>query len=80
MRYRPCPTQPSASCVNCTKFGEYSIGCFKLGKCNALQQGVGYRVAICGPMPCDGEHYVRRNLYRSTVIWVIRKSYGRVRA
>lgn len=80
MRYRPCPTQPSACCVNCTKFGESSAGCFKLGKCNALQQIVGYRVAICGPMPCDGEHYVRMNLWRSTVIWVIRKSYGRVSA
>ena len=80
MRYRPCPTVPSACCVNCIKYGELNLNGFKLGKCDCLQQCVKYRVAICGPMPCDGEHYVRRNLYRSTVIWVIRKSYGRVRA
>ena len=80
MKYRPCPTEPRPCCLNCTKYGGYNVSCFTLGKCDTLQQGVTYRVAINGPMPCDGEHYVKRNVYRSTIIWVIRKSYGRERA
>lgn len=77
MKYRPCPTEPRPCCLNCTSCDKYKEGCFIFTKCDALQQGLLPREAINGPMPCEGEHYVGKDIYPSTIRWVIRKSYGR---
>ena len=44
-----------------------------------LVRSVKRRVAVCGDMPCEGEYYKRKGVYRSTVIEVIRKEYRRVK-
>ena len=70
-------TEPSPCCVNCTRYGTLNLKGCSVGVCTVLVHSVKRRVAINGPMPCNGEHYVRKSVYPSTVIEVIRKGYKR---
>ena len=70
-------TEPSPSCANCTRYGALDLTGCQVGVCTVLVQSVKRRVALNGPMPCNGEHYVRKSVYPSTVIEVIRKGYKR---
>ena len=72
-------TEPSPCCLNCTRFGTLDLKGFRIGVCTVSVQSVQRRVSINGPMPCNGEHYVRKSIYPSTVIEVIRKGYKRAK-
>ena len=71
--------EPSPCCVNCSKYVGLDLRGCCVGVCSVLVRSVKRRVAINGEMPCGGEYYKRKNVYRSTVIEVIRKEYRRVK-
>ena len=70
-------TEPSPCGLNCARYGTLDLEGFQIGVCTVDVQSVQRSVVINGPMPCNGEHYVRKSIYPSTVIEVIRKGYKR---
>ena len=64
-------------CVNCVKYVGLDLKGCHVGVCTVSVHSVKRSVAINGPMPCNGEYYKRKSVYRSTVIEVIRKEYRR---